>query len=90
MFACELDGVLQAVFVWKDCTDGSWHARVSAGNAPWGPYSGSVVADQTFTSVTGFSIEASDTPDNATDPMQISYTLNVGGVVKTGLILLSL
>ncbi len=74
----------QAVFVWKDCGTDNWYARISAGGAPWGPYTGTVVADQAFTSVTGFSIEASDILDYTTDPTQVSYTLNVGGAGQDG------
>lgn len=74
----------QAVFVWKDCTDNSWHTHIASGGAAWGAYTGSVVASANFNSVTGYSIEASDTLDYTTDPARIDYTLFLGGTGVDG------
>ena len=44
-------GIHEGIFLWKDCATGVWSMRATAG---WGPdalYSGSVISDQAFLSV---------------------------------------
>jgi ASPIC and UnbV/FG-GAP-like repeat len=75
----------QGVFVWQDCPGGGWHARMTSGGSQARVvYQGSVVADQNFFSVTGFSIEANDTLDFTTGPAVISYQLGVRGAGQDG------
>ena len=73
----------QGVFVWQDCPGGGWHARMTAGNAPV-TYQGSVIANQSFLSVTGFSIEGNDILDFTTDPAVISFLLGMSGAGQDG------
>jgi len=75
------------VFIWRNCAaSGStqeWQVRVTGGGNSWVVYKGDVQSDQTFTSVTGFSIEANDTL-NVSDPGKIVYSLGVGGASEDG------
>ena len=81
-------GSESGLFIWKDCNitgSQSWHIRATGGgNTPSLRYEGLLVADQDFTSVTPFSIEASDTLDNSSNPMQISYIMKAGGAGQDG------
>jgi hypothetical protein len=67
-----------AVFIWKDCSDDSWHVRVTAGGQSLN-YVGSVDADQPFTSVSPFQLAGADVLDYTTDPTRIAFSLFVGG-----------
>ena len=77
----------RAVFLWNDCADPQqWHARVTAGGVS-SSYRGSVTSNQPFDSLTGFSIEASDSlPGDFSVPTAgpITYVLNVGGTGQDG------
>jgi len=73
----------QALFIWKNCATDTWQVRMTSGGATWVVYKGDVQSDQTFTSVTGFSIEANDIL-NVSDPSRIVYSLGVGGTSEDG------
>ncbi len=73
----------QGVFLWKDCTSGTWSARMSPGGSNL-TYQGSVSAGARFQSVTGFSIETKDTLDFTTDPARIDFALAVAGTSQDG------
>jgi len=65
------------VFVWKNCSEGSWHARFTAG-AGWINYSGSVDSSgQPFSSVLPVAVEPNDTLDTS-NSMSIDYALGMG------------
>lgn len=68
------------VFVWQDCNTGIWSARFASGGSPTTVFfTGTVASDQAYASVTGVSLEASDTLDSTTDPLQIDYDLRMLG-----------
>ena len=71
-------GTEQATFLWRDCTTGTWSARMTAGGS-FVAFEGDLVGDQAFTSLTAVSIESSDVLDNTTDPAVIDYTLFIAG-----------
>jgi hypothetical protein len=71
------------VFIWKECATDQWHMRV-AGGGVFQIYRGSIVSTAPYSIVTGFSIDASDTLDFTTDPMQIAYELKVSGAGQDG------
>ena len=71
------------VFLWQDCATGTWSARMTGGGGDW-VYEGRVVAQNPFSNVTGFSIEASDVLDNASDPSAIDFALIAGGSGQDG------
>jgi hypothetical protein len=73
----------QGVFLWKDCTTGTWRARMTTGTGTV-TYTGKVLADQNFASVAGFSIEAADALDAQSDPKQIAYRLTGGPGTQDG------
>ena len=81
-------GSESGLFIWKDCNitgSQSWHIRATGGgNSPALTYRGLLNADQNFTGVTPFSIEAGDTLDNSSNPMQISYIMKAGGAGQDG------
>jgi arylsulfatase A-like enzyme len=64
------------LFLWQDCDTQTWQTRVSAGGGK-ATYAGSVSSDEAFTSVSGFSVESSDTLDWMSDPGQIDFRLTV-------------
>ena len=66
----------RAVFLWKNCSSGTWHARYTAAGG-FTRYIGSVDSDQALISVVPLSIEASDVLDYTTDPTTITYRLKV-------------
>jgi len=68
----------QGIFLWKDCPNGQWHARMTTGAAS-ATFSGSLNSDQAFTSIAGFNLEATDVLDYTSDPARISYQFS-GGV----------
>lgn len=68
----------KAMFVWNDCDTGEWFVRVSAGGDPNGVfYQGQVTSSGGFASVSGYSLEGSDTLDFTSDPASIDYVLKV-------------
>ncbi|MCU7890873.1 MAG: hypothetical protein KZQ78_04340 [Candidatus Thiodiazotropha sp. (ex Ustalcina ferruginea)] len=68
----------QALFVWKDCTSGSWHVRATAGGDPAGVrYTGAVTSNASLSLVAGVSLESSDSLDYTSDPTRIEYLLNI-------------
>ncbi|MFW2438053.1 MAG: FG-GAP-like repeat-containing protein, partial [Arenicellales bacterium] len=71
------------IFLWNDCSGGTgWHMRATGGGSTTGRvYDGTIISAQAFTSVTGVSIESSDTLDT-TNPLMIDYLLKIwnGGV----------
>jgi hypothetical protein len=77
----------RAVFLWNDCLDTQqWHARVTAGGVSTS-YRGSVTSNQLFDSLTGFSIETSDSlPGDFSVPTAgpIAFILNVGNSGQDG------
>ena len=73
----------RAVFIWKNCGTDTWQVRVTPGGGTWVVYKGDVQADQNFTSVTGFSVEANDTL-NVSDPSKIVYSLGVSNTSEDG------
>ncbi len=73
----------QALFIWKDCVNDSWHTRMTAGGLSV-TYTGTVLADQAFTSVTGFNLETGDVLDSTTNPLEIAYSLTIIGTGQDG------
>lgn len=72
----------KGVFVWKDCTSGSWFARMTAGTDTV-TYRGTIAADTDFLSIAGFSLEQADTLDTS-DPTRATYTLSGGPGTQDG------
>lgn len=65
------------IVIWRDClTTGEWHARMMVGSG-YLSYSGRIESNQGFQSVSGFSLEANDLLETATDPSAIIYTLGM-------------
>lgn len=72
-------------FLWQDCDSGEWSLRIAGGGSQtYATNSGSVLADQSFLSVSPVSLEANDGLDTS-DPGLIDYDLIVGGVYEDGL-----
>lgn len=71
------------LFIWDSC-DGSglWQVRATGGGSN-SLYSGSLTADQPFTSVSPFSLESSDELDT-TNPAAIDYLMRVFGAGVDG------
>ena len=65
----------QGVFLWRDCGGTEqWFMRTTGGGSPTTvSYEGSVISSLGFDSVVGFSLEASDTLDDTTDPTRVDY-----------------
>jgi hypothetical protein len=61
------------LYLWQDKATGAWHLRGAAGGSS-GRYSGEIVSDQPFTSVSAVSLEANDLLD-ASDPKRIVFDL---------------
>ncbi len=75
----------KALFIWKECQTGTWFVRNTGGGDSSGVfYTGEISHDQGFINVTGFSLEASDTLDNVTDPTVITYLLKVWNAGEDG------
>ncbi len=76
-------GTESGVFVWRDCGTENWHLRV-AGGSVYTRYFGEVSSSASFPSVTGFSLEASDSLTTTAAPALIDFQLNVGGAGQDG------
>lgn len=63
------------VFLWKNCTTGTWQLRAAAGGAS-GRHAGVIASSRALTSVTRYSIESSDVVDTS-NPTRIAFTLNM-------------
>ena len=75
----------QGIFLWKDCITGQWEVRLSAGGDAGGAIiNGSVTSTAGFTQLTEFSLESSDTVDNATNINEIMYELKVWNAAQDG------
>ncbi|MFO1468546.1 MAG: FG-GAP-like repeat-containing protein [Steroidobacteraceae bacterium] len=78
-------GTQTGLFVWRDCTSGKWFARFTAGGSPTTlVYTGTVVADVPFTSVTAYSIEAAYDTLDTTNPSVISFILKTNNAAQDG------
>ncbi len=72
-----------ALFAWRDCnflstSSARWNFALSAGGAPWGPYTGLITSDFVI-GATALDIEPNDTLDTLLGDFDIDFTLNVGG-----------
>jgi len=73
----------RGVFLWKDCANGRWRARMTGGGTK-ATYQGTLVADQNLLNPQRFSIEANDVLDFTSDPTRISFRLNSGATGQDG------
>lgn len=71
------------LFLWQDCVTQEWTVRVTAGGVS-SVFAGNIQADNVFTSVVPFSIEASDVLDFTTDTSLIDFALSVGNAGQDG------
>mgnify|MGYP001813392566 CR=1 FL=1 len=71
------------LYLWQDKATGAWHLRGAAGGGG-GRYSGEIVSDQPFTTVSAVSIEANDVLDT-TDPLRIVFDLGMGKQWEDGI-----
>ncbi len=71
------------VFLYKTCSTGEWQMRIAAGGV-FSTYSGNITSGAPYASVSGFSVEGSDTLDFTTDPAVIDYALTVSGGGQDG------
>ncbi len=67
----------RGLFIWEDCTSGTWTVTASAGGVSE-TYAGRVQSNAPFPAVTPDSIEADDVLDSTTDPATIEFSLLVG------------
>jgi len=66
-----------AMYLWQDCGTNNWHVRVAGGGRhPWHQYIGDLSSSQTFSGITGLSLEPNDEVNNAS-PEMINFTLGV-------------
>ena len=71
------------LFLWKDCNgNGKWHARATAGGGSSKTYSGNLSTNQTFSGVTPYSIEGSDTLTSTAQ--MITFVMTVGSTWQDG------
>ncbi len=73
----------RGVFLWKDCSNGQWRARMTGGGTT-ATYQGTVIADQDLVNPVGVSIESTDVLDFTSDPTRISFGLNSGATGQDG------
>ena len=73
-------GTEAGLYLWQDKATGAWHLRGAAGGGG-GRYTGEIVSDQPFTTVSAVSIEANDVLDT-TDPH--AHRLRPGHVEPVG------
>ncbi|MBM9514817.1 FG-GAP-like repeat-containing protein [Desulfogranum marinum] len=71
------------VFLWKE--GNVWHLRAIAGSSGWQSYSGSIVADMDFVSVTPVSFEQWGDSVDASDSQLIEFNINMGSPWYDGL-----
>ncbi|MEE9491835.1 MAG: Calx-beta domain-containing protein [Gammaproteobacteria bacterium] len=75
----------KGIFLWQDCTTGEWYMRALGGGSTSGViYTGSISADQDFTSLTEYSLESSDVLDS-TSPAKILYQLKMWNAGQDGI-----
>ena len=73
----------RALFLWKDCAgDGKWYVRATAGAGSTLSYNGNLTTNQTFSGVTPFSIEGSDTLTASSQT--ITYIMKVSSPWRDG------
>lgn len=73
-----LDTAIDAgLFIWKNCADGTWDARVLAGPS-FKLFTGRVSSSDAFSVVNGVDIETSDLFDFVSNPSVIDFSLRVG------------
>ena len=71
------------LFLWKDCSgNGKWHVRATAGGGSSKTYGGNLTTNQTFSNVTPFSIEGSDTLTSTAQ--MINFNMTVGSTWQDG------
>jgi len=66
----------QGTFLWRDCHDGGWRLRVTAGGQPSATYNGSMVSSAAFARHVPIMIEPHDTLDRIS-PRRTEYTFIV-------------
>ena len=76
-------GTEAGLYLWQDKATGAWHLRGAAGGGG-GRYSGEIVSDQPFTTVSAVSIEANDVLDT-TDPLRIVFDLGMWNQWEDGI-----
>jgi hypothetical protein len=73
-----------ALLLWKDCSTSMWHVRVKGGKSQTTlRYKGRLVSSAPFSSMSGFSLESTDSLSLLT-PNEAAFTLNVRGVLEDG------
>jgi PKD repeat protein len=70
------------IFLWKE--GNVWHVRALAGLSGWQKYIGYIISDMDFISVTGVSLETSDTL-NTSDPQMITFDLRMSNSYMDGI-----
>ena len=71
------------IFLWKNCNgDGKWHVRGTAGGGSAITYNGNITTDQSFSGVTPFSIESSDTLTSSAQ--NITFIMTMGSTWQDG------
>ncbi|MFB1501998.1 MULTISPECIES: Calx-beta domain-containing protein [unclassified Thiocapsa] len=74
------------VFLWQDCANARWHARVTAGGSGAAiTYRGEIVASEPFTQAQGVLLELPWDVVDVTDPTRLGFTLGVAGTGQDGL-----
>ncbi|MFB1510938.1 MAG: Calx-beta domain-containing protein [Thiocapsa sp. C3-sup] len=74
------------VFLWQDCANARWHARVTAGGSGAAiTYRGEIVASEPFTQAQGVLLELPWDVVDVTDPTRLGFTLGVRGTGQDGL-----
>ena len=76
-------GAEAGLYLWQDKATGVWHLRGAAGGGG-GRYSGEIVSDQPFSSVSAFSLEANDVLET-TDPARIVFDLRMWNQWEDGI-----
>ncbi len=71
------------LYLWQDKATGAWHLRGAAGGGG-GRYSGEIVSNQPFTTVSAVSIEANDVLDTS-NPTRIVFDLSMGKQWEDGI-----
>ena len=65
------------LFVWKNCANGTWDARLLAGPS-FKLFTGRVSSSDAYVAVNGVDLETSDVFDFVSDPAVIDFSLRVG------------
>lgn len=69
----------RGLFVYQDCTTGTWTIEAAGGGGAFANFRGTLVATDPLLGLVGESIESTDELDNSTDPAIVAFQFKVVG-----------